>query len=45
VLLAYYDDTYVRHQDRWLFASRRLRSIYSGTPDLAAPFLPPPPAA
>ena len=43
MLLAFYDDTYVRHDGRWLFASRRLRPIYHGTPDLSAPFLPPPP--
>ena len=43
MLLAYYDDSYVRHEDRWLFASRRLRSVYHGPPDLSAAFLPPPP--
>ena len=45
MLLAFYDDTYVRHEGRWLFASRRLRPIYQGTPDLSGPFLPPPPPA
>lgn len=38
VLLAYYDDKYVRTDGRWLFASRELIVHYSGPPDLSAPF-------
>jgi len=39
ILLAYYNDTYVCRDDRWLFASRELVPQYSGSPDLSAPFL------
>ena len=39
ILLAYYDDTYVRRDDRWLFASRQLAIQYSGPPDLSGSFL------
>jgi uncharacterized protein (TIGR02246 family) len=39
ILLAHYDDTYVRVDGRWLFASRRLQPHYHGRPDLSAPFL------
>ena len=38
ILLAYYDDTYVRVDDTWLFASRGLVVQYGGPPDLSAPF-------
>jgi SnoaL-like domain len=38
LLLAYYDDTYVRIGRRWLFSSRRLTALYHGPPDLSAPF-------
>jgi len=38
ILLAYYDDTYVCVDDRWVFASRGLVVQYSGPPDLSAPF-------
>jgi uncharacterized protein (TIGR02246 family) len=39
LLLAYYDDTYVRVEGHWLFASRSLVMQYQGPPDLSAPFL------
>lgn len=39
ILLAYYDDTYVRVDGTWLFASRMLVPQYQGPPDLSAPFL------
>jgi len=39
ILLAHYDDTYVRRDGRWLFASRTLVVHYNGPPDLSAPFL------
>jgi len=39
ILLAYYDDTYVHVEGRWLFASRALVAQYQGPPDLSAPFL------
>jgi hypothetical protein len=35
MLLAWYDDTYVREAGSWLFASRRLTQIYKGPPDLS----------
>lgn len=38
ILLAYYDDTYVRVDGDWLFASRELVIQYGGPPDLSAPF-------
>jgi ketosteroid isomerase-like protein len=38
ILLAFYDDTYVRAGIGWLFASRRLSAQYQGPPDLSAPF-------
>ncbi len=39
VLLAWYDDEYVRDQQRgWLFGSRRLRVLYRGPGDLSGPF-------
>lgn len=39
ILLAYYDDTYIRVGGEWLFASRALVAQYQGPPDLSAPFL------
>jgi ketosteroid isomerase-like protein len=39
ILLAYYDDTYVRVDGQWLFASRALVPQYQGPADLSAPFL------
>lgn len=38
ILLAHYDDTYVRLDGHWLFASRSLERYYMGPPDLSAPF-------
>ena len=38
ILLAHYDDEYVRVDGSWLFASRRLTAYYNGPPDLSAPF-------
>jgi uncharacterized protein (TIGR02246 family) len=38
MLLAHYDDTYVRTNDRWLFASRALVPHYQGPPDLSGTF-------
>ena len=39
ILLAYYDDTYIRVDDEWLFASRELVVQYGGASDLSGPFL------
>jgi hypothetical protein len=39
ILLAHYDDEYVRVGGRWLFARRFLQPHYMGPPDLSAPFL------
>jgi ketosteroid isomerase-like protein len=39
ILLAYYDDTYVKIEGQWLFASRALVPQYQGPPDLSSPFL------
>lgn len=38
ILLAYYDDLYVRTQSGWQFASRELVVNYAGPADLSAPF-------
>jgi hypothetical protein len=38
MMLSYYDDTYVRVDRRWRFASRALVSLYNGPTDLSAPF-------
>jgi hypothetical protein len=38
MLLAHYDDTYLRADDRWLFASRTLVPHYQGPPDLSGTF-------
>lgn len=39
ILLAYYDDGYVRGDAGWQFASRELVVQYSGAPDLSGNFL------
>ncbi|MEE2768928.1 MAG: nuclear transport factor 2 family protein [Actinomycetota bacterium] len=39
ILLAHYDDTYVRTDEGWRFASRELTPHYQGPPDLSATFL------
>lgn len=41
ILLAYYDDAYVRLDDGWRFSRRDLHAQYQGPPDLSAPFLSP----
>jgi len=38
ILLAHYDDTYVRRADGWQFASRALTIHYRGPADLSAEF-------
>lgn len=38
VLVAHYDDTYVRTGEEWRFASRRLTCHYKGPPDLSGDF-------
>jgi len=38
ILLAHYDDTYTRVDDKWLFASRELVIHYGGPADLSGPF-------
>ncbi|WP_395154043.1 nuclear transport factor 2 family protein [Ilumatobacter sp.] len=38
ILLAYYDDTYIRVDGQWLFASRELTIQYGGPPDLSGTF-------
>jgi ketosteroid isomerase-like protein len=38
LLLARYDDTYVKQDGRWLFASRTLVPSYQGPPDLSGTF-------
>jgi hypothetical protein len=40
--LGYYDDRYVRIDGRWHFASRTLRWLYQGPPNLSGTFGPPP---
>ena len=40
IMLAWYDDTYVRVDDQWLFSSRTLGSLYHGPPDLSGDFTP-----
>lgn len=39
LLLAHYDDEYVRVDGRWRFARRELAVHYRGAPDMGAPFL------
>ena len=38
ILLAHYEDTFVRRNGTWLFASRMLVPHYQGAPDLSATF-------
>ncbi len=38
ILLAYYDDLYVRLEGKWSFASRELTQQYSGPADLSGVF-------
>ena len=38
IMVAYYDDEYVRRGDHWFFASRKLVPVYQGTPDLTGNF-------
>lgn len=38
ILIAHYDDTYVRIGDTWKFSSRALTVHYQGPPDLTAEF-------
>jgi ketosteroid isomerase-like protein len=40
MLLAWYDDTYVRVDGQWLFGSRSLGALYHGPPDLSGAFTP-----
>jgi SnoaL-like domain len=42
IMLAWYDDTYVRVDGQWLFGSRSLVSLYHGPPDLSGDFTSPP---
>ena len=35
IMVAYYDDEYVRRDGRWLFSSRTLVPLYQGPPDLS----------
>ena len=39
ILLAHYNDTYVRTNEGWRFASRELAPHYQGPPDLSGTFL------
>lgn len=39
ILLAHYDDAYVKVDGEWRFSRRFLQPHYSGSPDLSAPFL------
>ena len=39
ILLAHYDDTYVRDDDGWRFSRRFLQPHHMGPPDLSADFL------
>lgn len=38
ILVAYYEDEYVRRGDDWLFSSRKLVPLYQGPPDLSGNF-------
>jgi hypothetical protein len=39
MMLAHYDDAYVREESGWVFARRLLVPHYAGPNDLTAPFL------
>ncbi len=39
ILLAWYDDSYVRIDNQWRFARRALTRLYGGAPDLSAGFI------
>ena len=39
ILVAYYEDEYVRRDGSWFFARRKLVPLYQGTPDLKGNFL------
>jgi ketosteroid isomerase-like protein len=39
ILLAHYEDAYVRTADGWRFSRRELRPLYVGAPDLTGDFL------
>ncbi len=41
ILLAWYDDTYVRGDGQWCFARRALTRLYAGPSDLSADFIQP----
>jgi tRNA pseudouridine-54 N-methylase len=41
ILLAYYDDSYIRVGDAWLFASRAITMLYRGDAGLAGTFIAP----
>jgi SnoaL-like domain len=38
ILLAWYDDEYIRIDGEWLFKSRKLTRLYAGAPDLSSEF-------
>ena len=42
ILVAYYEDAFVRRDDGWLFSRRKLVPLYQGPPDLSGSFLTPP---
>jgi hypothetical protein len=42
ILLAWYDDTYVRIENQWKFSRRALTRLYGGAADLSAGFMLPP---
>lgn len=41
IMLAWYDDEYVRIDGRWLFRRRSLEALYHGPPDLTGQFTAP----
>jgi hypothetical protein len=38
IMVAYYEDEYVRRDGRWLFSRRKLVPLYQGPPDLTGNF-------
>ncbi len=42
ILLAWYDDSYVRVDNQWRFSRRALTRLYGGAPDLSSGFMLPP---